>query len=169
MNFKINNKNLGEWAISRELLNEASKLIPPNGTILELGAGTGTLELRKFAQVISIESDEKYLPPPGEPYAHPVCLIPIDPQTEWYDREKMAHIAKEKVDLIIVDGPARTGRLGFFHNFDLFYQKAAIIIDDTHRTENLVMCEMIKRATGRAYEVKKTDGRRTFAVFKKVL
>ena len=50
---EINNDNLGGWAISSQLLNEAIRLAK-YGKILEIGSGTGTKELRKIADVISI-------------------------------------------------------------------------------------------------------------------
>lgn len=167
MKFNIENKNLGDWAISRALLNTVSQNLPPNGTILEIGSGTGTFELRKFARVISIEHDPKWaLPEAGE---NKTYLIPLDPETGWYERDLVrAVLEQQKYDLIIVDGPKRNARHGFLHNLDLFNQDAVIVIDDTHRQEIALMAEMVARAIDRKYERYQQQGEnRTFVIFKK--
>jgi predicted O-methyltransferase YrrM len=167
MKFEINNENLGDWAISRILLNTVSQHIPKDGTVLEIGSGTGTLELRKFARVISIEHDPKWAQPATD--KDRTFIIPIDPETGWYKREMLeAALKGQHYDLILVDGPKRNGRHGFLHNLDLFDHDAVIVIDDTNRTEIAVMTEMVARALGRVASTYHGQGeKRTFAIFKK--
>lgn len=163
--YQLDDQNLDGWAISKQLIVQASKIIQAGATILELGAGSGTAELRKIGRVISIEHDKTYLPATEEP--HQAHLVPLDPDTGWYDRKAlMAILAGQHYDLIIVDGPKRVGRHGFLHNLDLFTREAAIIIDDLHRIEIRVMADMLRRTLERPYGEYKADQGRWFAVFK---
>jgi predicted O-methyltransferase YrrM len=167
MKYEIDNKNLGDWAISRMLLNTVSQHLPPNGTILELGSGTGTQELRKFARVISIEHDRKWAQPATD--KDKTYVVPLDPATGWYDRQLLeVALREETYDLIIVDGPKRKARHGFLHNLDLFNHEAVIVIDDTNRQEIALMAEMVARTLNRKYDYYQQQGeKRTFVIFPK--
>ena len=169
MRYPIDESNLGGWAISKELLVQVSKMIKPHSTILELGSGSGTIELRKIAKVISIEHEPKYLHDyqPDQNSAHEAHFIPLDPETGWYDRGNLREaLAGKEYDLIIVDGPKRAGRHGFMHNLDLFDLTAAIVLDDLQRVEIRAMADILRRTINRPYGEYRAGPRRWFAVFK---
>jgi len=164
-NIEIKVENLNDWAISEELFKEIIKLLPPGGTILEIGAGSGTKELRKLWTVISIEHDHRWLPPQDLP--HRAIFCPIDGQTGWYNLDTLTRAIRGlKYDLIIVDGPKRTGRHGFLHNLSIFDTTCSIVVDDSHRSEIGEMVRAIRGRIGRRSEFHKADGKRGFSTFK---
>jgi hypothetical protein len=112
----------------------------PTKSVLEIGAGRGTISLSKLFAVTAIEHDEKYLNLTDEAeYLH-IPLMPYsDPYfrhaTFWYDRQTLKKALGDcEFDAIIVDGPkGDQGRGGFFTNLDLF-RSPIYIFDDVHRT-----------------------------------
>lgn len=168
----IDKSNLGGWAIGEELLEEARGLLPPHGsgTILEIGSGTGTLELRKIARVISIEHDPEWYQPSGEHEGSSFTIMaPLNKETGWYETNDIEKIlARHYYDLIIVDGPKRSARHGFLHNLSLFRTGAAIILDDTHRQEIKEMAELLAGRLGRPFVEREAQGHRRFAIFQNV-
>jgi len=153
------------WAVSPELLEAVKSILPVDGTILEIGSGSGTKDLRDLAfSVYSIEENMDYVVPSEGP--HTTFLVPIDPATNWYDVEALKKALEGlRYDLILIDGPAGHNREGFIPNFDLFDLDAAIVVDDMHRGSNQRLAEAIKAKTGREYTIHKTKDVRTFALF----
>ena len=54
-------RNLDGWVIAPELYNWIRENIKDGSTILELGSGTGTIELCKHYTVYSVEHDKKWI------------------------------------------------------------------------------------------------------------
>lgn len=128
---EINHKNLGGGAIPIECFNWIRKNLKDGSVILELGSGTGTVELCKFYDVITVEHSEEWV---GTAKNATYIYAPLI--DGWYDREILEKELPKKYDLLIVDGPIREDRLHFFLNTDLFSKNIPIIFDDTQR-ENL--------------------------------
>jgi predicted O-methyltransferase YrrM len=160
-------KNLGNRAVSLELLIEVEKRQPK--VILEIGAGSGTRELRKMARVISIEQAEKYCkmltPDIGENEIH---HVPLEKKTGWYDVERLKEVLQGKeYDMILVDGPERVCRDGFLKNIELFNKDAVMIIDDTHREGMGEMIRGLRQVLERRPLEHKAKNRVKFTIFEK--
>jgi hypothetical protein len=127
---KINKNNFQSWAIEEQLFNFIRNILPDGSTILELGSGTGTIELCKFYTVYSIEHDKRWLgTAPDTNYIY----APIE--NNWYDRTVLeTEIKSLNYDLVLVDGPPGSiGRGGILNNLDLFNTDVPFIFDDTNR------------------------------------
>ena len=129
----LNKKNLGDWAIGEQLYNWIIKNLPEKSTILELGSGTGSIELAKRYKLYSVEHDKKWL---GLTKRSHYIHAPI--KDNWYDAKILKKELPKEYDLILVDGPpGDIGRYGFLDNIDLFNTKVPIIIDDIQRSAEL--------------------------------
>lgn len=141
----MDEKNLNGWAISTELYQWINDNLENGKTILELGSGSGTIELSKKYKIYSIEHNEKWLE-----YAKGVNYIyaPIDTHDnyQWYSLLALKTIKGLKYDMILVDGPpGDIGREGFLYNLHLFNTSVPIIIDDTNRTPELNLAKNIAK------------------------
>ena len=163
----------GEWAISKELFQDISDVLPEGKTILEFGSGSGTHELLKHWSVISVEDNAKWLNlasrfnmgPHRSTYIHaPLSPTPKQdkyPDTLWYNHEALsAELKDNHFDLVIIDGPCtgtfdyvsesnidgwigRAGILTFIENHPTLFQGKYIIVDDCERPDELVVAEDI--------------------------
>lgn len=124
------NLQLGGWSIDKEVISFIKQKIVKGSTILEFGSGIGTNHLLADYNVISIEHDPIFLVNRG--LNHQCIYAPI--LSNWYDREIVKHILREKVNLIIVDGPPSHLRGGLLVNLDLFKKiETPVIFDDVNR------------------------------------
>lgn len=126
--------SLDDWAIPKECFDKIVEILPFNSTILELGSGSGTQILSKFYNMISIETDEKWL----NRYNSNYLYVPFDEDYKWYNIK----ILKEKLrdlshyDLLLIDGP-KGWRSKIVNHIDLFNQNIPWIFDDTMAEEHL--------------------------------
>ncbi len=128
-----NKENFGGWAFSIELFNWVLNNLSTGKTILELGSGTGTIELANHYKVYSIEHEEKWV---GYAKRSNYIYAPIIQYEgyKWYDKEIVKKSIPKEYDLLLVDGPqGDIGREGFLHNIELFKTNIPIIIDDSNR------------------------------------
>lgn len=135
-------------------------------TVLEVGAGAGTVELAKRYDVTAIEHDPEYLHlAEGVTYIH-TPLVPYEDKyfrdaTLWYDTRPLVGLGR--FDAIIVDGPKGSqGRGGFFTNLDLF-RSDLYIFDDTHRMWEFRLAGRVADHFGVPFTTH-TDGYRWFSV-----
>ena len=132
-------KKFGGWSISQELFNWILENLPEGKTILELGSGSGTVELTHHYNVYSIEHNEKWV---GRAEKSTYIHAPIVEYNgySWYDVEIVREQLPKEYDLILVDGPpGAIGRKGFLKNIHLFNTDVPIIIDDSNRREEAEM------------------------------
>ncbi len=139
----MNTKNLNGWAISTKLYQWINANLEDGKTILELGSGTGTIELTKKFKVYSIEHNENWLN-----LAKDANYIYAPIQTydnyRWYSLLALKTIKGLKYDMILVDGPpGDVGREGFFYNLHLFNTDVPIILDDTNRGAELNLARSV--------------------------
>ena len=148
----MNKSNLNGWAISEDLLSWIHVNLKKGSTILELGSGTGTIELTKDYKVYSIEHDSRWL---NKAKDSNYLYAPIKDYDDyrWYDIDVVKSIDEIKYDLIIVDGPPGTiGREGFLYNIELFDTDVTIIIDDSNRPDELKLAKDLAFNLGRKYK-----------------
>jgi hypothetical protein len=142
---KVNQNNLGDFAIGLNLFNWILDNIPHGSTILELGSGTGTHELGKIYNTHCIEDNKDWV------NKFPNLIYHYSPIKEgWYDREWLGNLPKD-YSLLIFDGPrGDIGRTKVLENLDLFNLKIPIIIDDTHREVELRIANKLIEITGKS-------------------
>jgi hypothetical protein len=141
------NKNLNGFSISEQLFAWIGENIPIGSVILELGSGSGTIELCKYYTVYSVEHDEKFIGLSRSNYIH----API--KSGWYDVEILKKQLPEKYDLLLIDGPPGTiGRHKFFENIHLFRTNIPVIFDDTHRKAEKETAMKTAAFLGRPYQ-----------------
>lgn len=132
MNNLDNLDNLDNNAISREAFNWIQDTIPKGSTILEFGSGTGTIELSKLYNVITIEQDEKWL---HKAILATYIYAPI--KNGWYDENIVFDNIGDDYKLIIIDGPWGTNlRPGIDKHWHKFNTDIPLLFDDTHRQED---------------------------------
>jgi len=139
--------NLNGFAISEELFTWLKNNLSPNKTILELGSGTGTIELTKFWKVFSIENNEEWLNvAPKSTYIHaPLKSYKKDLSSfKWFDISILKKEIPKNYDCLLIDAPTGQGRSGILFFMDLFPKwDIPIIIDDTHREEERRLATML--------------------------
>ena len=142
----MNEKNLGGYAISIEMYYWILENLSKGSTILELGSGTGTVELAEYYNVFSIEHNKRWLNHAKAKYIYaPIVSYRTKDVYKWYDREIIKAKIPEKYDLLLVDGPnGSIGREGFVNNITLFNMNVPIIIDDTQRKKEADICDFIR-------------------------
>lgn len=141
------NKNLGDFAIGHNAFEAIKKTAKK--TVLELGSGTGSIEIAKHFNLYSIEDQVHWV----ERYqGGKVFHVPI--VNDWYDVKKLESIVESiNYDLILVDGPFRYSRNAFFDNYHLF-KKVPFMIDDTHRDREMDLVRLFEAEGFKFVEIK---------------
>lgn len=131
-NIEIENTN---WSIGPDVLKWISTNLEPGKSILEFGSGYSTKYLSKFWEVCSIEENDKWLNIFHSNYIH------AEIKDGWYDTSFITSIPN-KIDLIIIDGPANGSRDGFYLNIDRInidkIECSILVFDDVDRNDDLV-------------------------------
>lgn len=168
--------NLGGWAIGQGMLEWIQGRFNGLTTIMELGSGSGSIELAKRFPVISVEHDPEWL---SKTDGNMVVYAPI--VDGWYDPRVMFPLASIMDPcLIIVDGPpARIGRSRFVDFFEAAFLSSyltrvthsrcrTVIFDDTNRPEDWEVAErflgMVNRLSPKWVATRHQDGEKEFTV-----
>ena len=151
----------GGSAISEQLFEVVSALVPDGGKILEFGSGEGTRELLKRWEVTSVEHNPKY-------YVNREHTIPVtlDRETGWYheDRVKIA-LNQGPFDLVIIDGPPGKARGSI--RIKLFEDiSCPVIFDDVNRWIDRDAMRRFCKALGYEFEIIKGK-EKDFAICRK--
>lgn len=143
--------NLDNWSMSIEGFQWILDNIPKNSTILEIGAGKGTIELNRFYKVTSVEDNKQWVGSvEGVKYIH----APLDPQ--WYKIKNLKNNLPKKYDLLIIDGPQGSpNRTPILDNLNLFYLDCPILIDDVHAKASLHIAEVLAKKLNRELTIHK--------------
>lgn len=110
--------------------------VESGSTIVELGSGTGTIELCKHYNVYSIEDNPKWVNHVKESnYIHPSLISYGD--HIWFDEQVIKNEIPEEYSFLLIDGP-HAHRVGFHKHTHLFKQDIPWLFDDTHAEHNLL-------------------------------
>jgi len=147
----VNLNNLDNWSMSIEGFQWILDNIPKNSTVLEIGAGKGTIELNRFYKVTAVENDKRWVGSVGGvEYIH----APLDPK--WYKIENLKNNLPKKYDFLIIDGPEGSpNRTPILDNLNLFYLDCPILIDDVHAQASLHIAEVLAKKLNRELTVHK--------------
>ena len=144
--------NLDHWSMSIEGFKWILENISLGSSILEIGAGRGTIELSKFYNVITVEDKIEWVGAVDKvEYIH----APLS-QNGWYSVSNLKKSIPNKYDLLIVDGPEGSpNRTPILDNLDLFYLKCPILVDDVHAKASLHIAEQLASKLNRHLKVHK--------------
>jgi len=131
-----------DWSMSNDVIEWLKKHIPEDAKIVELGGGEGSHRLHElFDDCITVEHDVKwvkFLRNQG------ITTLYVPMEDNYYqDNERLLHHLVT-ADVIIVDGPPATSRLGFVRYLRRVQDRAVLVIDDTHRN---YMKRLLKHTT----------------------
>tara|TARA_B100000287_G_C20536132_1_gene742818 strand:+ start:354 stop:842 length:489 start_codon:yes stop_codon:yes gene_type:complete len=154
--------NLNGWNIGENLYKWIIDNIEPNRTILELGSGTGTIELVKHYNVFSVEQNKEYVGlEPKSNYIY-APLVNYEGRKKWYDVDKLQDLPSD-YDLLLIDGPIGSNRRNFIDHIHLFkhLNHIKIIIDDTNRKwDRWLVDEILKIWTNKKIITEVKDGKK---------
>jgi tetratricopeptide (TPR) repeat protein len=143
--------NLNNWAISEELFLYILETLPVGSTILEFGSGTGTLELSKHYNLVSIEHDKKWFNKYDSRYIYAPLVDDM-----WYDGEVLSReLGGIDYDLILIDGPPQHRRKGILNYLDLFNWNVPVIVDDINRQYDMDVAISLAKYLGKIPRVYK--------------
>jgi hypothetical protein len=153
----------GGSAISKELFDSITKLVPEGGKLLEFGSGEGTKALIRLWNVISIEHNLKYV---IHGHGHETIRAEIDPVTGWYHAERVKiALRKGPYDLILIDGPPAKARGNI--QIDLFKDvNCPVIFDDVNRYIDRGAMKQFCSELGYSFQIIKGD-QKDFAICQK--
>jgi hypothetical protein len=141
MSLEVTEKNkLSSWSISEELIDWLVDNIPKKSTILELGSGFGTFYLTEHYNVYSVENDPNWVN--KDPKSNYIYAPLVE---GWYDVEILKKNLPKEYDVLIIDGPIREKRIGVMNNLNLFNFNCIVIVDDTHREIDKLICDEISK------------------------
>ncbi|MEI2420674.1 hypothetical protein V6O07_10405, partial [Arthrospira platensis SPKY2] len=153
-------QNLGNWAISEDLFVYILETLPVGSTILELGSGTGTLELSKYYNMVSIEHNRDWL---NKYNSHYIYAPLVDDM--WYNGDVLRReLQNIDYQLILVDGPPQHRRKGILNYLDLFNWNVQVILDDVNRKYDMDVAISLAKHLEKIPTVYKYD--KFFAVIK---
>jgi len=159
------NKNFTGYSISTKLYDWLLKNISKNQTILEIGSGTGTIELANNFNVISIDHNPEWIN-----LTDKCNYILAKLKNNWYDITILKNeLPKYNYNVIIVDAPnGSKPRYGFIDNLHLFDLSNVnyIIVDDTNReTEKKIVRYLNNNTEFKTLMTQKTN--KEFTILKK--
>ncbi|MDT9234057.1 tetratricopeptide repeat protein [Limnospira sp. PMC 917.15] len=145
--------NLNGWAISEDLFLYIIETLPMGSTILELGSGTGTLELSKYYKMVSIEHNQDWL---NKYNSHYIYAPLVDDM--WYNGDVLGRKLRNiDYQLILVDGPPQHRRKGILNYLDLFNWNVPVIVDDINRQYDMDVAIALAKHLGKIPTVYKDN------------
>lgn len=122
-------------------------------TILELGSGTGTLELSKYYKMVSIEHNQDWL---NKYNSHYIYAPLVDDM--WYNGDVLGRKLRNiDYQLILVDGPPQHRRKGILNYLDLFNWNVPVIVDDINRQYDMDVAIALAKHLGKIPTVYKDN------------
>lgn len=149
---------LGGWSFEPEVYDFITANLPFGSTILELGSGAGTGVLAQHYKMVSIEHNKRFMDKYPSTYIH----APMNGY--WYDVEIVRSNLPLVYDMILIDGPIgdqSRNRIGFYENLHLFDTTKMMLFDDTNRTGEQHLFNLVLEAVGAE---RKSQQFKTFSV-----
>ncbi len=144
------------WSIDKFFYNYIREHFPVGSTMIELGSGRITEEFAKHYTVYSIEHNLEWVGKFHDHYIH--APIKDYGEYQWYDREAIASKLPQKYDFVLIDGPPKKfGRMGFYHNIDLFKNDIPLLFDDTHRKTEKNLIENVANDLHTTFKIYKNS------------
>jgi len=161
-------------SINEKCLTFIDDLLPDGSTILEFGSGQGTKWLSELGfKMYSVENQPEWMDKYPEHTTYINCRVVYDqtiikktphmkpdgnPLFEilnrgWYNPHDLFPNLPDSYDLILVDGPGRIGRMGFYDNLDKFNTDVPIVIDDIQRDDERLLLWKLSKKIGRDYVI----------------
>tara|TARA_Y100000004_G_scaffold48491_1_gene53421 strand:+ start:3844 stop:4410 length:567 start_codon:yes stop_codon:yes gene_type:complete len=155
---KISNGSNKNMILNNAVIELIQDRFEEGSVILEFGSGEGsTQKLSPFYKMISIEEDDQRVM--SDMFDSTGYHAPVREDNNWYDVDvvkKAFEFANEtygKIDLIIVDGPAKGKRAGLFEIIDngviIIDEDTEIIFDDCNRGDDCDTANAISKKLGR--------------------
>lgn len=134
----MNENNLDNWALGKNIYQWIIDNIQPGSVIVELGSGSGSHELGKTYNMHCVEHDVAWLHRYSNIWYY---FAPV--KDGWYNSDFISALPKDYA-LLIIDGPPSTiGRSGILRHIEKFRMDIPIIIDDTNRDEEMELKNII--------------------------
>lgn len=142
--------NFGGWAIDESTFKWIINNIDFGSNILELGSGTGTIELSKYYNMYSIEHNEEYLN-----LCKNSTYIYSEIINGFYNIPKIKNLLPKKYDLLLIDGPPKavSNRNKFLDFINYFNLETNILVDDTNRKSELNLLKELSKISKRKYNI----------------
>tara|TARA_R100000005_G_C4937737_1_gene163747 strand:- start:297 stop:863 length:567 start_codon:yes stop_codon:yes gene_type:complete len=155
---KISNGSNKNMILNNAVIELIQDRFEEGSVILEFGSGEGsTQKLSPFYKMISIEEDDQRVM--NDMFDSTGYHAPVGEDNNWYNVDvvkKAFEFANEtygKIDLIIVDGPAKGKRAGLFEIIDngviIIDEDTEIIFDDCNRGDDCDTANAISKKLGR--------------------
>lgn len=138
--------NLGGWAISKETYEWIINNIPMGSVILEFGSGDGTGVLCDKYKMYSVEDKKEWLNKYNSKYIHAPLV------DGWYDVNVLKSEMPKHYDLLLIDGP-EWERRGLLKHIYLFNQSCPILVDDTHRANDMFVAKELSENLNRKMQI----------------
>ena len=149
-NLYTENGKSNPFAICEHTFKWITDNVPANSTIVELGSGTGTVELCKHFKVFSVENNKQWVDYVKESnYIHAPLKDYGD--HKWFDEDSIKENLPDDYSFLLIDGP-HAHRVGFHKHIHLFKQDISWVFDDTHVEHNLKEAIKCAELLGRPYE-----------------
>lgn len=145
------------FAIGDGLFKWICDNIRKEGVIIELGSGEGSHKLANEGfLMVCIEHDPLWCGVYDniEYHYHPL-------KNGWYDLITMPYHGE--CDLLLIDGPPGQGRSKILEYVKDLHLAETIIVDDTHREEEMYLAKELSKITGRKMVTIK-DGSKRFSI-----
>ena len=140
-------KNLGNWAIGEGAFEWIYNNIKHGSTILELGSGTGTIELCKYYNVYSVEQEARWLNLAHDQYifAPLKSYDNMAPHSSGWYNDSMFEKLPTNYDFLLIDGPVGNNRANFMLFHEKFNFDIPVLLDDTQRGEVVKMANDLSK------------------------
>lgn len=145
-------KNLGGFAIDKEVLDWMYANIPLGTNVLEFGSGFGSNELSTYWNMYCVEHDSHWI---GKFSSLNYIYAPI--LNGWYSVTAVLHGIPMQYSCILIDGPpGHIGRLKIMDHVGILDLSVPLIVDDTHRVADKQLFDALVQKTGRIGHLIKT-------------
>ena len=150
--------SFGGWSIDEDVFEHMKRLVPPEGSILELGSGEATKNLvEHWKTVHSIEHNKEWLGKFHDNYIHAPLVkhkaIQNHEGDVWYDARVLeVELPLIEYDMILIDGPPGA-RGGFVKYLSLFNPDVPMLFDDANLKRNWLVMRSVSMRLRRPYTV----------------